>query len=461
MADLRFARFIKELIGLDIDSIGASVVEGILRYRQQQAGQADPEAYWQLLQRSAEEVKALVDALLVPETWFFRYGESFTALTRLVWQRLGKQPRRPLRILSLPCSSGEEPYSIVMALLDAGIAAECFQVEAMDISEIQLQRAKLGLYSRNSFRGQHLSFRQRYFSETAAGYQLQPQVLAQVSFRQGNIIDSAATMSSDRYDIIFCRNLLIYFDRATQEQVLSRLMATLSEDGLLFSGPAETTVVMAMGLKPLGMPLAFVFARNQAELQAVKCHARSGSVLTGGAANVAVPDDDKAPAADGLKRLRSWLGRHGGSHGDSTPADTARQGKERSITRRPLAAVPGQPVQHPPHDASLANDANSELELQLQQVRQLADQGQTGRALVLCRQLHQQHAEQPQVLYWLGLLAESGGDRLAAQSWYRKVLYLQPRHTEALGQLAALLEAEGEHVAASRLRARMMETHHG
>ena len=155
IADLRFARFIKELIGLDVDSIGASVVEGILRYRQQQAGQADLEAYWQLLQRSAEEVKALVDALLVPETWFFRYGESFTALTRLVWQRLGKQPRRPLRILSLPCSSGEEPYSIVMALLDAGIAAERFQVEAMDISEIQLQRARLGLYSRNSFRGHH------------------------------------------------------------------------------------------------------------------------------------------------------------------------------------------------------------------------------------------------------------------------------------------------------------------
>lgn len=459
IADLRFARFIKELIGLDVDSIGASVVEGILRYRQQQAGQADLEAYWQLLQRSAEEVKALVDALLVPETWFFRYGESFTALTRLVWQRLGKQPRRPLRILSLPCSSGEEPYSIVMALLDAGIAAERFQVEAMDISEIQLQRARLGLYSRNSFRGQHLSFRQRYFSETAAGYQLQPQVLAQVSFRQGNIIDSAATMNSASYDIIFCRNLLIYFDRATQEQVLSRLMAMLSDDGLLFSGPAETSVVTAMGLKPLGLPLAFVFARSQPEPQAAENRARINSTLTG-VVKVAVPNGN-APAEDGVKRLRSWPGGHGGSHGDSTPADTARQGKERNLTRRPVAAVPGHTIQHPPHDASLANDTHSELELQLQQVRQLADQGQTGRALVLCRQLHQQHAEQPQVLYWLGLLAESGGDRLAAQSWYRKVLYLQPRHTEALGQLAALLEAEGEHVAASRLRARMMETHHG
>ncbi|NEM13145.1 MAG: chemotaxis protein CheR, partial [Xanthomonas perforans] len=123
-------------------------------------GCANEDAYWLKVHNCASEQQALVEAVVVPETWFFRYPESFVALVNLARERSTQLAgARPLRILSLPCSTGEEPYSIAMALLDAGLPGDGFRIDAMDISEVNLQRAERALYGRNSFRGDDLSFR--------------------------------------------------------------------------------------------------------------------------------------------------------------------------------------------------------------------------------------------------------------------------------------------------------------
>ena len=141
-------------------------------------------------------------------------------------------------MLSLPCSSGEEPYSIAMALLDAGVPASRFQIDALDISERVVQFARRGLYGRNSFRGDALDYRDRYFTETGDGHQLSAQVMERVRFQSGNLFDAGLLAHAPAYDFVFCRNLLIYFDQATQERAVQVLRRHTREDGVV-RGPGR------------------------------------------------------------------------------------------------------------------------------------------------------------------------------------------------------------------------------
>ncbi len=186
----RFERLLKSRIGLDASSVGSAVIERAVRQRMSGLALHDEDEYWMRLNGSPGEVQALIEAVVVPETWFFRYPESFTTLARLAFERLPSLGGgRALRILSLPCSTGEEPYSIVMALLDAGLSEYLFEVDALDVSARVIERASLGVYGRNSFRGDELGFRDRHFSEVADGYQLAEQVRRKVRFRCGNLLD--------------------------------------------------------------------------------------------------------------------------------------------------------------------------------------------------------------------------------------------------------------------------------
>ena len=107
----------------------------------------------------SDEQQALIEAVIVPETWFFRYPESFATLAKLASKRLAAiNNMRALRILSLPCSTGEEPYSIAMALLDAGLKPHQFKVDGMDVSPLSVEKARRALYGKNSFRGQDIDF---------------------------------------------------------------------------------------------------------------------------------------------------------------------------------------------------------------------------------------------------------------------------------------------------------------
>ncbi|MBW6278170.1 protein-glutamate O-methyltransferase CheR, partial [Pseudomonas aeruginosa] len=259
----RFERLLKSRIGLDASSVGSAVIERAVRQRMSGLALHDEDEYWMRLNGSPGEVQALIEAVVVPETWFFRYPESFTTLARLAFERLPSLGGgRALRILSLPCSTGEEPYSIVMALLDAGLSEYLFEVDALDVSARVIERASLGVYGRNSFRGDELGFRDRHFSEVAEGYQLAEQVRRKVRFRCGNLLDPGLLAGEAPYDFVFCRNLLIYFDRPTQSEVVEVLKRLLRSDGAMFIGPAEASLLSQHGMQPIGVPLSFVFRRT-------------------------------------------------------------------------------------------------------------------------------------------------------------------------------------------------------
>lgn len=398
----RFEQLLKGRIGLDAESVGRVVVERAVRQRMAALNCADEDGYWLRLSGSSSEQQALVEAVVVPETWFFRHPESFAALKKLAFEHLSRlEGGRPLRILSLPCSSGEEPYSIVMALLDGGLAPQLFQVDAVDVSEKIIERAHAGLYGHNSFRGEALDFRERYFLPSKEGFALTEQIKRKVRFIHGNLLDPLLLSGEPPYDILFCRNLLIYFDRPTQAQVLQVLKRLLREDGYMFIGPAEASLLSQNGMQALALPLAFVFRR----------------------AVEVVPPRAAAPR----------------SVAPVTPVPVPRVRLERPLPRPQ------------PTPAAVAKDDGSAA---LLEITQLANSGRSADARAACERHLAQHGPSAAIFYWLGLLSDVAGQDAEAQDFYRKALYLEPQHAEALSHLAALLAARGDLAGARRLQQR-------
>jgi len=412
----RFFRFLQDRIGLDVASVGEQMVERALRQRCAALEATDLDDYWLRLQQSHPEQQALIEAVIVPETWFFRYPESFVALVELARKRLVELGgTRPLRILSLPCSTGEEPYSIAMALLDAGLLPQSFRVEAMDISPNSVARAERAVYGRNSFRGVEQGFRERHFTEAEDGHHLDERVRKQVQFSAGNVLDPALLARQGSYDFVFCRNLLIYFDVPTQQRVFEVLKSLTHTDGVLFIGPAEGSLLARMGMRPLGIAQSFAYVRQEP---------------------VARPAPRKVVAL-------------------TTPATVP------APAPRPVAAAPRRSIAPLPSAPRATHSRNEQAGELLARIAVLANGGNSAEARAACQQYLKAFEPSAQVFYWLGLLSDVAGDAGEAISQYRKALYLEPQHHEALVHLAMLLDAQGDSAGARRLQERAARSERG
>ena len=406
--DQRFFDFLKERIGLDVASVGEAIIERAVRQRSQALQGLSADQYWQRLQTSSEEQQALIEAVIVPETWFFRYPESFATLAKLASRRLAEMNNmRALRILSLPCSTGEEPYSIAMALLDAGFKPHQFKVEGMDVSPLSVEKARRALYGKNSFRGQDIAFRDRHFTAENESYRLSSRVLDQVRLQVGNLLDPALLVNEPAYDFVFCRNLLIYFDLPTQKQVFEVLKRLTHVDGVLFIGPAEGSLLGRLGMRSIGIPQSFAFSRQSAaEPEPLPAFVPTPLPVPQPLRNVPPPALGKRPFT--------------------------------SVARPAQAVKPG----------------NADAAQLLANIAALANEGKSAEARAACDSYLRSHEPVAQVFYWLGLLSDVAGSVLEAQGYYRKALYLEPQHPDALMHLAALLQSQGDTAGARRLQER-------
>ncbi len=409
MAYAAIEQLLKNTMGLNSASIGSSAIVRAVKQRMQKRQDQTPEEYLMRLRSSAAELESLIDLVVVPETWFFRDRTPFDALAKFArtqWPKLGCTG--PLRVLSIPCSSGEEPYTIVMTLLDAGLAPADFQVTGVDISEPNLQRARAGLYRDHSFRGDDISFRDRYFLKSEQGYLLQPRVREQARLIQGNMLAPDFLFGEEPYHVVFCRNLLIYFDRETQGKALSVIERLLHRKGMLFLGHAEAGVLQGRDFASWNFPRSFAFVYGDKQ--------RSTEVET--------------VAAFKLPSPRRTLPRN-------KPA----------ANPRPFADIPDTAaVADKPATTDLAN------------ATRLANEGHLVEAATFCEQYIRQAGPDAQAFYLIALLRLAVGEPVEAEAYLRKALYLDPAHYEALTQLALLLEQNGDVANAELMRQRAMRS---
>ncbi len=247
-----FSEFIHSISGIKLPPGKKTMLEGRLRKRLRALGLRSFDEYSRYLQSTegmSLECVHMVDVVTTNKTDFFREPSHFeylvnTGLPKLVATR-GAGMRSRLRIWSAGCSTGEEPYTLAMVLSEFARACPGFQfsVFATDISTAVLQTAQKGIYPHDRIDPVPMAFRKRYLlksrDRSKGLVRITPELRSRVTFQRVNFMDSDFGIRQPM-DVIFCRNVLIYFDRPTQEMVLQRFCRHLNGGGFLFTGHSET-----------------------------------------------------------------------------------------------------------------------------------------------------------------------------------------------------------------------------
>ena len=203
---------------------------------------------------SSIEYEALLERLLTQETSFFRYPAVFEALEKRilpeVQERKFWENPRTLRIWSAGCSTGEEPYSVAITVVEALKFAEAWEIEilATDISRRALRHAERGLYSKRSLQNISLGQLENHFTDTKHGFQVKPRIRRMISFAQMNLVESVYV---GKIDCIFCMNVLMYFSEERRLGILRRFYDALEPGGYFLLGHSETLTNVPIKFEPM------------------------------------------------------------------------------------------------------------------------------------------------------------------------------------------------------------------
>jgi chemotaxis protein methyltransferase CheR len=203
--------------------------------------------------RDSDLEKAVIEAMTTNETFFFRDKAPFDLFRDVLLPRYlaSRNSARRLRIWCAAASTGQEPYSLAMLLNEAAPRLAGWQIEivATDISTEVLDKARAGLYSQFEVqRGLPIQLLLKYFTQVGDQWQIAPQIRAMVGYRPLNLIKDFGHLGT--FDIVYCRNVLIYFDSPTKTDVLKRLANSMAPDGALLLGAAETVISLTNALSP-------------------------------------------------------------------------------------------------------------------------------------------------------------------------------------------------------------------
>ncbi|MEJ2343801.1 MAG: protein-glutamate O-methyltransferase CheR [Gammaproteobacteria bacterium] len=239
MSLTRIRQLLQSHTGLDSASTSTAVIRAAVVQRMSACRLRSEHEYAEYLQQSPGELKQLIALAVVPETWFFRDATQFAALKQ--WgQSRRSSGTRYLNVLSAPCATGEEPYSIAITLLEAGFTPDQFRIDSLDVSHHALERALRGLYDERSFREQQdPAVMSRYFQVRGNQRAVTPPVRASVYFQQGNLLDGNLRSAAQPYDVIFCRNLLCRLETSSKHRAYGILHRYLHDTGILFLGDSD------------------------------------------------------------------------------------------------------------------------------------------------------------------------------------------------------------------------------
>jgi chemotaxis protein methyltransferase WspC len=394
---------VRERLGLEPETLGTHALERAIETRMGAKGVSDPAVYASGLMTDAAECTALAAELVVSETWFFRGGRPlFDHLASFVAARAANRPPgNPVRVLSVPCSTGEEPYSLAMALHALLPVPREIVIDGVDLSPRVLARAEAARYGPIAFREGGPDVRPGAFRAANGLWELLPHLRAAVRFEAGNLTDPLFLSDGRVYDLILCRNLFVYLTPEARGRALANIDRLLARDGRLCVTPAEADKLPRGRFKPDGGSEFGVYERA------------GGSGV--------VPLRQAAPIES-----QSHLG---------TPVPE---------NSPPLAA----PKAPPPLQAASQVD-------QLGVARRLADAGNLHAAKAACREVLGTNPADPDALTLFGVLSLAMGEFLEANDALRKALYLVPDHADALAHMAVLCARRGDSDQAAAFRGRL------
>lgn len=386
-----------------------------------------------LLSSDDEEWNALIETITIGETYFFRYPAHFDALRDYVVADCLNE-RGPLRVWSAGCSNGAEAYSVSILFrrdLRASIGDRGYSILGTDICHSSLHAAEIANYSDWDLRGVDERFRLEYFQRIGRRWQLQDEFKQGVRFRHQNLVDADSPLwdtTESAFDIIFCRNVLIYFDMDTCRRLLLRLHTCLRPGGWLIVGHAESYLEISRTFEPVQFDGATLYRRSTPGISAgprsrTRSQNHSNSL-------------DISPAISPNIRAPVW---------QPSPLPTV----------APQGDTPAGPA---------IEDPGERKRVLLSELRRLADSGCWADAERRCDELLETYPLDAEVHYLSGLIQEQQGARDAAESMLKRALYLDSDFALAHFHLGMLNAARSDIDAAERcLRnvADLIEEHEG
>ncbi len=397
---------IKNEMGLSPETVGLNTVERLIERRMKVVGEKYVSSYCRLVKSSVDEKQALFNEMSVPETWFFRDHEPFKVLSSFV-KELDLAEDRVLNILSIPCSTGEEPYSIAMVLKDVGLSERQFRIDAVDISTEVLKKARKGIYSDNSFRGKEISFRDKYFERKGSVYFISDKIKSTVNFLNKNVLDEDFMSGKGVYDIIFCRNLLIYFDYETKCKVLNTLSGLMHKQAMLVLGHAETGRMPEGVFESLHLPGSFAYQKAGAAVSRPEKPSSNSALAASLACSVMRPSKSVT---------------------------------ETVVDKKPIVEAVVSTVEG--------------VDEWVDSIEALADSGQLKEAITECDCLIEAVPDSAQGYYLKGVVLLAFDADFEAAAAFKKAVYLDPKNYQSLIHLAVLSEESGDLRASENYRAR-------
>ena len=258
MTDAEFEQY-RALIynesGITFTPTNRSILESRLKERLRERGQDTVKSYFGEISKDQGELKGFLDSITTNLTRFFRNQAQFDALEKFVIPEIMNiikaKGGNTIKIWSAGCSTGEEPYTIAMLLSDILPPTWKYEIVASDLSLKCLMIAKEGFYGDSKIQGIPDNYLKKYFSKAEGGYQINSDIISKIRFDYNNLKNDSGLRNMD---IVFCRNVIIYFDDNAQKEVIGRFWESMSPKSFLFIGHSESL---------FGMETKFEFIKTQ------------------------------------------------------------------------------------------------------------------------------------------------------------------------------------------------------
>jgi chemotaxis protein methyltransferase CheR len=448
----RFRALLRARLGLRFEDGQRETLSATLIRRARASGQPPASYLAGLESEDAQlEVRALAQELTVGETYFFRNAEHLRALAEAALPALGlaESTRRPLRILSAGCASGEEPYSLaILAREELDRAGLPIAIHAVDINPAALERAARARYSAWALRETPPDLRARYFRSDGRDLVLDRDVRAQVTFEERNLAEEdEAFWRSGAFDVVFCRNVLMYLATDVAQAAVARIARSLVPGGFLFLGYAETLRGLSRDFHLQHTHGGFYYQRRDGALEApppLVEPAMSAPAHPARALPAAPPDlswietirraSERIESLTATPRAGSALAGVARQHFDVSRAVELLRNERFDDARASLAELPPAATRDP--------------DVLLLRAVLLTHGGDLAAAEALCREVLALEDLSAGAHYLTALCRENAGDRADAAEHHRIAAYLDPGFSLPRLHLGLLARRAGDHTAA-------------